>query len=128
MADAGAITTNLGGTYLTIVLGSESGGIALLKIHDIKRLQPITAVPQMPSHIRGALNLRGKIIPVVDLRVKFGFPSAQATDHMQFSALFSLTLPLGVAASRESADMVEPHSAAFAATGNGAGHDKEWPR
>ena len=81
MTDAEAKTTNLGGKYLTFHLGAESYGIAVLKIREIMRLQPITAVPQMPSHIRGVLNLRGKIIPVVDLRVKFGFPSAEATDH-----------------------------------------------
>ena len=79
--DTNTTMASRGGKYLTFVLGDESYGIAVLKIREIMRLQPITVVPQMPSHIKGVLNLRGKIIPVVDLRVKFGMTSVAATDH-----------------------------------------------
>ena len=70
-APAGA-TTQSAGKYLTVSLENESYGIAVLKVREIIRMQKITPVPQMPEFVRGVLNLRGRVIPVVDLRVKFG--------------------------------------------------------
>jgi purine-binding chemotaxis protein CheW len=58
--------------YLTVVLDNEAYGIAALKVREIIRLQKITPVPQMPAEVKGVINLRGRVIPVVDLRVKFG--------------------------------------------------------
>src|SRR3990172_6971968 len=58
----------LAGKYLTFTLQRESYGIDVLKIREIIRLTNITAVPQMPDYVRGVINLRGKIIPVIDLR------------------------------------------------------------
>lgn len=60
------------GKYLTVVLENEAYGIAVLKVREIMRLQKITPVPQMPAFVKGVINLRGRVIPVVDLRVKFG--------------------------------------------------------
>lgn len=60
------------GKYLTVVLENEAYGIAVLKVREIIRLQKITPVPQMPEFVKGVINLRGRVIPVVDLRVKFG--------------------------------------------------------
>lgn len=57
--------------YLTFILGQEAFGIPVLKVREIIRLCELTAVPEMPPYIRGVLNLRGKIIPVTDLRLKF---------------------------------------------------------
>lgn len=68
------------GKYLTFVLGQESYGVEVLKIREIIRMADITAIPQMPSYVKGVINLRGKIIPVVDLRVKFGLMKADTTD------------------------------------------------
>jgi len=62
----------LAGKYLTVVLESEAYGIGVLKVREIIRLQKITPVPQMPAFVKGVINLRGRVIPVVDLRVKFG--------------------------------------------------------
>ena len=59
------------GKYLTFMLGRESYGIPALKVRTIIRLPDITPVPQMPDYIRGVINLRGKVIPVLDLRLKF---------------------------------------------------------
>ncbi len=73
--------TNLAGKYLTFVLGHESYGIDVLKIREIIRQSDITVVPQMPEYIRGVINLRGKIIPVIDLRLKFGLPQAATTER-----------------------------------------------
>jgi purine-binding chemotaxis protein CheW len=67
-----AVTTKLAGKYLTVVLDNEAYGIAVLKVREIIRMQKITPVPQMPAFVKGVINLRGRVIPVVDLRVKFG--------------------------------------------------------
>ncbi len=64
----------LAGKYLTFALHRESYGVDVLKVREIIRMTSITAVPQMPDFIRGVLNLRGKIIPVMDLRRRFQFP------------------------------------------------------
>lgn len=63
---------NLAGKYLTVVLDNEAYGIGVLKVREIIRMQKITPVPQMPGFVKGVINLRGRVIPVVDLRVKFG--------------------------------------------------------
>jgi purine-binding chemotaxis protein CheW len=63
------------GKYLTFTLHCESYGIDVLKVREIIRHSNITAMPQMPAHIRGVINLRGKIIPVMDLRLRFEFPT-----------------------------------------------------
>ena len=67
------------GKYLTFHLGREEYGIEILKVREIVALMEITAVPLTARHIRGVVNLRGKIIPVVDMRRKFGLPEAAAT-------------------------------------------------
>jgi len=63
-----------GGKYLVFHLGHEEFGIRVLKVREIMGIQDITAVPHTPSHVKGVINLRGKVIPVVDLRLKFGMP------------------------------------------------------
>jgi len=68
------------GKYLTFTLHNESYGIDVLKVREIIRLTTITVVPQMPAYVRGVINLRGKIIPVMDLRLKFGFAEAASTE------------------------------------------------
>jgi len=67
------------GKFLTFRLGHEEYGIEILKVREIVAMMGITAVPLTATHIRGVVNLRGKIIPVVDLRKKFGLPDAAAT-------------------------------------------------
>ena len=57
--------------YLTVALDGEAYGIAALKVREIIRYQKTTPVPQMPDFVRGVINLRGKVIPVIDLRKKF---------------------------------------------------------
>ena len=60
------------GKYLAVVIDREAYGIAVLKVREIIRLQKITPVPQMPAFVKGVINLRGRVIPIVDLRTKFG--------------------------------------------------------
>ena len=71
---------HLAGKHLTFVLGREHYGLPVLKVREIIRLCEITPVPQMPEYIKGVLNLRGKIIPVADLRVKFRLSKIENTD------------------------------------------------
>lgn len=67
------------GKYLTFVLCSEEYGLEILKVREIIGLLDITPVPQTPDFVKGVINLRGKVIPVVDLRLKFGMPPAEYT-------------------------------------------------
>lgn len=69
------------GKYLTFILGHESYGISVLKVREIIRLMDITSVPQMPSYVKGVINLRGKVVPIVDLRIKFGLAEAQSCER-----------------------------------------------
>ncbi len=71
---AGA-STSLAGKYLTVVLDRESYGLAVLKVREIIRLPKVTPVPQLPAFVKGVINLRGRVIPVIDLRTKFGLPA-----------------------------------------------------
>lgn len=69
------------GKYLTFVLEDESYGLEILKVREIIGLMAITPVPKTPDYIKGIVNLRGKVIPVVDLRLKFGLEEVEATDE-----------------------------------------------
>ena len=60
-----------GGKYLTFRLADEEYGLAILKVREIIGIMDVTAIPQMPAYVKGVVNLRGKVIPVIDLRLKF---------------------------------------------------------
>lgn len=77
--DAGQSSAH-GGKYLTFSLADEEYGLGILKVREIIGIMDITAVPQMPEHVKGVINLRGKVIPVVDLRLKFGIEEAEYTE------------------------------------------------
>ena len=68
------------GKYLTFSLDDEEYGIGILKIKEIIGMMPITPVPQTPGYVKGVINLRGKVIPVVDLRLRFGMESIDYTE------------------------------------------------
>ena len=69
------------GKYLTFLLGREEFAIQVLKVREIMGIQDITAVPQTPMYVKGVINLRGKVIPVVDLRLKFGMSEMEYTQR-----------------------------------------------
>ncbi len=69
------------GKYLTFTLAAEEYGIGILKVKEIIGLMPITPVPNPPQHMKGVINLRGKVIPVVDLRLRFGMEQAETTER-----------------------------------------------
>ncbi len=68
------------GQYLTFVLGGEVYGLGILQVREIIGMMDITAVPQTPQFVKGVINLRGRVVPVVDARLKFGMPEAEQTD------------------------------------------------
>lgn len=70
----------LGGKFLTFFLADEEYGIQILKVQEIIGMMNLTTVPRTPSFIRGVMNLRGKVITVVDLRLKFGMPPIEQTE------------------------------------------------
>ena len=59
------------GRYLTFLLGHEFYGLPVLRVREIIRLVEITPVPHMPPYVKGVINLRGKLVPVMDLRIRF---------------------------------------------------------
>ena len=81
--------------FLTFTLGQESYGLPVLHVREIIRICPITPVPNMPSHVRGVINLRGTVIAVLDLRAKFSMASVPAGERACI-----IVLQLGVASNR----------------------------
>ena len=69
------------GKYLTFALGSEEYGLEILKVREIFGYMEITAIPKTPQHVKGVINLRGQVIPVIDIRIKFDMESVQTTDQ-----------------------------------------------
>ena len=69
------------GKYLTFALGREEYGLEILKVREIIGYLEVTSVPQMPDHVKGVINLRGQVIPVVDLRSKFNMDATQITEE-----------------------------------------------
>jgi len=69
------------GKYLTFSLADEEYGIGILKVKEIIGMMPITSVPRTPQFVKGVINLRGKVIPIVDLRAKFGMESIPYTER-----------------------------------------------
>jgi purine-binding chemotaxis protein CheW len=69
------------GKYLTFALGPEEYGLEILKVREIIGYMSITAVPRTPPHVKGVINLRGQVIPVVDLRSKFDMAVAEKTEQ-----------------------------------------------
>lgn len=79
--ESGTASSVRGGKYLTFALGREEYGLEILKVREIIGWMEITAIPRMPSHVRGVINLRGQVIAVVDLRAKFAMETSSRTDQ-----------------------------------------------
>ncbi len=76
-----ARTSARGGKYLTFKLANEEYGLEILKVREIIGIMDITALPQLPPHIKGVINLRGRVIPVIDLRLRFQMAPAAYTEQ-----------------------------------------------
>jgi purine-binding chemotaxis protein CheW len=82
MSEPTTVTPGSTGTthqFLTFALGAEEYGVEILKIQEIKGFSAITPLPNAPAYVKGVLNLRGTIVPIVDLRKKFGMPEEAYT-------------------------------------------------
>ena len=88
--------TDHGGKFLTFFLDEEEYGIEILTVREIIGLMPVTTVPQTPYHVRGVVNLRGQVIPVVDLRVKFDMEPIEDTEQTCIIVVQTRGIMLGV--------------------------------
>ena len=90
------------GKYLTFVLANEEYGLEILKVREIIGMMDITAVPRTPEFVKGVINLRGKVIPVIDLRRKFGLESAEQTEETCIIVVDVGTVEMGIVVDRVS--------------------------
>lgn len=81
MSQAVKVMADKEGKYLTFTLGGEDYGIGILKIKEIIGMMPVTTMPQTPAFVKGVINLRGKVIPVMDLRLRFGMDAMDYTER-----------------------------------------------
>jgi len=81
MSENDQITSIHQGKYLTFSLEEEEYGIAIVKVKEITQMLNVTPVPHTPNYVKGVVNLRGKVIPVMDLRVRFNMPEIEYTDR-----------------------------------------------
>mgnify|MGYP001211981473 CR=1 FL=1 len=84
------------GMFLTFLLGNEFYGIEIMYVTEIIGIQPITAVPELPEYIRGIINLRGKIIPVMDVRLRFHKEAMVYNDRTCIIVVDVGAIPLGL--------------------------------
>ncbi len=80
MAGKPSTLTGLAGKYLTFRLANEEYGLEIMKVQEIIGMMPVTQVPRVPEYVRGVINLRGRIIPTIDLRSKFGLERIPDTE------------------------------------------------
>ena len=78
-AELAAASASDGRQVLTFDLGGERYGVDILRVQEIRGWSPVTRIPKAPRHVLGVLNLRGSIVPIVDLRVRFGLQRAEFT-------------------------------------------------
>lgn len=84
------------GKYLTFFLDTEEYGVEILKVQEIIGRMPITSVPLTSKYIRGVINLRGKIHPIMDLKIKFGMEETQITDETCIIVIKTSSMMMGV--------------------------------
>ena len=84
------------GKYLTFFLASEEYGVEILKVQEIIGRMPITPVPLTSKYIKGVINLRGKIHPIMDLKIKFGMDETQITDETCIIVIKTAGMMMGV--------------------------------
>jgi purine-binding chemotaxis protein CheW len=98
MSDAGSasVTARSAGKYLTLFLGHEEYGIDVTKVQEIIRMLPITRVPRAPSFIRGVVNLRGRIVPVLELRARLGMDPVEEVRETCIVVVRSADLTMGI--------------------------------
>ena len=109
-------------------LADEHYGLDIAKVFEIIRHQPITAVPRSPRFVKGVINLRGRIIPVVDLRERFGMPAAEPTKETRIVVAESASTRVGLIVDSVSEVLLVPTEAVEATPDVAAGADAEYLR
>jgi len=94
------VTDHVTGTYLTFQVGTEEYGIEIFKVREIIGMLPITPVPGSPPEMIGVINLRGKVIPVISIRTRFGMPLAEAHPHNVIIVVENRQGEIGIAVDR----------------------------
>ena len=84
-----AVAARASGEYLTFTLGNEEYGIEILKVQEIRGYEAVTRIANTPAFIKGVVNLRGTIVPIVDMRIKFNLGSAE---YNQFTVVIILNV------------------------------------
>jgi purine-binding chemotaxis protein CheW len=92
--------SSLAGKYLILELAGQEYGLELLKVREIIGMMPITVVPRMPSFVRGIINLRGQVIPVLELRSKFGMAPASGDERRCIAIVHVGELQVGMIVDR----------------------------
>src|SRR5262249_3035846 len=87
--DPPTVSATDGAQFLTFALGDEEYGVAILNVQEIKGYAPVTPIPNTPAWVRGVMNLRGTIVPVIDLRLRLGMP---ATEYGPFTVIVVLAV------------------------------------
>ncbi len=99
---------------VTFTLGQEEYAVDILKVHEINRMKEITKVPSSPPDVEGVINLRGKVIPVINLRGKFGLPAKDNDEHSRIMIMDIGGITMGLIVDgvsevlRIPSDIVEP--------------------
>ncbi|MCK5241572.1 purine-binding chemotaxis protein CheW [bacterium] len=88
--------SHLGGLYLTFSMSGEEYGIEILKVQGIIQKMEITPIPRLPDFVKGVINLRGKVIPIIDLRLRFGMPESDQGDRTCIIVVDLGNLEMGV--------------------------------
>lgn len=94
--EVSAAAVKLSGKYLTFVLDGEEYGIRILAVQEIIGSMSVTKVPRTPAFLRGVINLRGKIIPVVEMRAKFGMPEVEDTPETCIIVVRTAGVEMGI--------------------------------
>jgi purine-binding chemotaxis protein CheW len=114
MSTVSATQQSNAGKYLTFFLDNEEYGLKILSVHEIIGMMPVTRVPRTPEFIRGVVNLRGKVIPVVDLRTRFNMPAIAESQDICIIVVQVRGIQMGIVVDRVSevvtvaADDIEP--------------------
>ncbi|MCX7708904.1 MAG: chemotaxis protein CheW [Clostridia bacterium] len=82
--------------YVVFKLGKEEYGVDIKKVTTIERMMQIARVPKTPEYIKGVINLRGEIIPIMDLRLKFSMPSMEETEDTRIIIVKIEEMPIGI--------------------------------
>jgi len=99
-SSSASATGPVAGTYLTFQVGAEEYGIEIFKVREIIGMLPITPVPGSPPEMVGVINLRGKVIPVISIRTRFGMPAAEAHPHNVIIVVENRQGEIGIAVDR----------------------------